>query len=132
MTAPPSPDLATRLHAVSAQIRDTARKATPSPWFAQVNDLIGGACVMPIDKTAAEGSALGYVTIAESAWPANATFIASMSPDIAALIADVMDRVANNHRDKGAGYCAACGDSTLPCLDLTLWLPLVEAFEARR
>lgn len=119
MTPPPSPDLATRLHAVTAQIRDMAGPCAEFtktyPW--------------PTAQEFHHGHQVGTI---------DATFIASMSPDIAILIADVMDAVAEEHiaihwpHDDDHEYvCARCGLDS-PCADLTRWAPLVEAFEARR
>lgn len=139
MSPPDASDLATRLHAVTAQIREMAGKATEGPWDATCMGSEGYHVHELIPRRGKRRRRTALCTYED--WEtdkANATFIASMSPDIAILIADAIDAVAEAHvairwpHDDDHEYvCARCGLDS-PCPDLTAWLPLVDAFEARR
>lgn len=70
-----------------------AKQATPGPWFAKVNDLIGGMCVMPVDMTPGEASDTGQRIGEVGDFMGNdADFVATFNPEtVLALIGRVRE-----------------------------------------
>lgn len=66
-------------------IRARLAAATPGPWFAQPNDLIGGWCVRTVDAPPSEGAG----EVADFIREEDARFIAAAPATIRALIEEV-------------------------------------------
>jgi hypothetical protein len=65
------------------RIEARAEAATPGPWFAKENDLIGGWCVMPVDDVPSNG----VYEVADFAHREAAEFIAAARTEVPALVA---------------------------------------------
>lgn len=93
-----------------ARLRALCDGATPGPWYRQVNDLIGGACVMRTD----EPPSTGGPEIADFTNPADADLITEARDALPATLACLTELLAledatltcsNNHDERWCGYC---------------------------
>jgi hypothetical protein len=86
------------------RIEARAEAATPGPWFAKENDLIGGWCVMPVDDVPSNG----VHEVADFAHREAAEFIAAARSDVPALVARVRALEAEVRMLKDREACVPC------------------------
>ena len=75
------------------EIKARLAAATPGPWFARPNDLIGGWCVRTADTPPSEGPG----EVADFIREEDARLVAAAPADIAALLAEVERLRAEAH-----------------------------------
>lgn len=81
------------LRRAAAKIRDAASTADPGPWASDGLDPNGNYYVHDVPDATPAGY-FGVNVIAENAHEDNANHIALWSPDVAELVADVLDETA--------------------------------------
>jgi len=70
-------------NAAREDLRSLAEAATPGPWYAVVNDLIGGKSVSTVDRPMSETNPREWDVPADMlSSDANAAYIAAVSPDV--------------------------------------------------
>jgi hypothetical protein len=114
-----------RLSARAEQLQKLADKATPTPWYAVVNDLIGGWMVANVDKPAHAMDTRpggGDFGIADFCNEADAEFIAAARtavPELAGMVKRLVAvaEAAATYRLSGEFYGPAL-DAALAALDV--------------
>lgn len=76
------------------ELRERIAAATPGPWYAVVNDLIGGVAVSTHDKFVADHDLHERVVADMVTSDEDAKFIAAASPDVIVALLDERDRLA--------------------------------------
>ena len=72
--------------------RAIAKAATPGPWFAKANDLIGGWCVGTCDEPPSECADFGSSNVADFVGEEVARYIAIFNPEFCLGLLDKLER----------------------------------------